>query len=72
MMKIYEVVVATESVEYVSKIFGLWDALMMCAEAGECDNVLGSHVMDCETGEIMFQMEDGEVAWVSGLGDPRE
>lgn len=72
MNNIYEVLVVTETAEYVTKIFGLPEAVMECARAAECDNVLNTHVMDCETGEIMLHVVDGTIVWVSGLGDPRE
>lgn len=72
MMNIYEVQVETYEAKYIHKIFGLDEATAACIEAGICDNVKTATVVDCETGEVMFHIEDGVVTWVSGIGDPFE
>ena len=71
-MNTYEVKVKTYDSEYTHKIFGLDEAIAVCAEAGSCDNVKTAVVLDCETGEVMFHIEDGVVIWVSGIGNPLE
>lgn len=71
-MNIYEVQVETYEAEYTHKIFGLDEAVAICAEAGLCDNVVSAVVLDCETGEVMFHINDGVVIWVSGIGNPLE
>lgn len=71
-MNTYEVQVETYEAKYVNKIFGLDEAVAACIEAGTCDNVKTALVMDCETGEIMFHIDDGVVIWVSGIGNPLE
>ena len=72
MTNIYEVMVNTGEVEHIHKIYGLEDAINFCIECGLCDNVVATHVMDTETGEIMWHMEHGIVVWVSGIGNPFE
>ena len=69
-MKIYEVHVETYNAEYTHKIFGLNEAITICVKAGACDNVKTAIVLDCETGEVMFHINDGEVVWMSGIGNP--
>ena len=69
-MNIYEVQVETSDAEYTHRIFGLDEAVALCAEAGSCDNVKTAVVLDCETGEVMFHIDDGVVIWVSGIGNP--
>lgn len=71
-MNIYEVQVETYDAKYTHKIFGLDEAVAICAEAGSCDNVRTAVVLDCETGEVMFHIDDGVVIWVSGIGNPLE
>ena len=71
-MNIYEVKVETYETNYIHKIFGLDEAIAVCAEAGSCDNVKTAFVIDCETGEVMFHIEDGVVIWMSGIGNPLE
>lgn len=71
-MNIYEVQVETYDAKYTHKIFGLDEAVAICAEAGLCDNVVSAVVLDCETGEVMFHINDGVVIWVSGIGNPLE
>ena len=71
-MNIYEVQVETYDAKYTHKIFGLDKAVAICAEAGSCDNVVSAVVLDCETGEVMFHINDGVVIWVSGIGNPLE
>ena len=71
-MNIYEVQVETYDAKYTNKIFGLDEAVAICAEAGSCDNVVSAVVLDCETGEAMFHINDGVVIWVSGIGNPPE
>ena len=71
-MNTYEVQVETYEAKYVNKIFGLDEAVAACIEAGTCDNVKTALVMDCETGEVMFHIDDGVVIWVSGIGNPLE
>lgn len=71
-MNIYEVQVETYDAKYTHKIFGLDEAVAICTEAGSCDNVRTAVVLDCETGEVMFHIDDGVVIWVSGIGNPLE
>lgn len=71
-MNTYEVQVETYEAKYVNKIFGLDEAIAACTDAGTCDNVKTALVMDCETGEVMFHIDDGVVIWVSGIGNPLE
>lgn len=66
-MNTYEVKVKTYDSEYTHKIFGLDEAVAICAEAGSCDNVKTAVVLDCETGEVMFHIDEGVVIWVSGI-----
>ena len=63
-MNTYEVKVKTYDSEYTHKIFGLDEAIAVCAEAGSCDNV--------KTAVVLFHIEDGVVIWVSGIGNPLE
>ena len=72
MTNIYEVMVNTGEVEHIHKIYGLEDAINFCIECGLCDNVVTTHVVDTETGEIMWCIEHGIVVWVSGIGNPFE
>ena len=60
-MRIYEVQVETYEAKYTRKIFGLHEAVAFCAEAGSCDDVVSTVVLDCETGEVMFHINDGVV-----------
>lgn len=69
---IYEVSVVTENMKHIRKFFGIGEAMQACVEAAICDNVIATHIMDCETGEILFMTENDEVVWISGLGDPRD
>ena len=62
MKNIYEVEVDTESVKYVTRIFGLPEAVKECTEASKCANVLEATVTDRETGEIILRMIDGVAA----------
>ena len=71
-MNTYEVKVETYDAEYAHKIFGLDEAVAVCAEAGSCDNVVSAVVLDCKTGEVMFHIKGGVVIWVSGIGNPLE
>ena len=59
MTNIYEVMVNIGEVEHIHKIYGLEDAINFCIECGLCDNVVATHVVDTETGEIMWRIEHG-------------
>lgn len=72
MTNIYEVMVNDGNVEHIHHIYGLENAIAFSIECGRCDNVVATHVMDTETGEIMWHMENGIVVWVSGIGNPFE
>ena len=69
-MNIYEVQVETYDAKYTHKIFGLDEAVAICAEAGSCDDVRTAVVLDFKTGEVMFHIDEGVVIWVSGIGNP--
>lgn len=71
-MNTYEVKVKTYDSEYTHKIFGLDEAVAICAEAGSCDNVNTAVVLDCETGEVMFHIDEGVIIWVSGIDNSLE
>ena len=68
----YTVNVFDGEVEHVHKYYGLIPAVEFCTKCGLCDNVTRATVIDCDTGEIMFEMENQIVVWVSGIGNPCE
>ena len=67
---IYEVRVTTLDREYKLKIYGLREAIQHAVEASKCDNVTGLiDVIDLTTGEVILQIEDQTVVWVTGIGN---
>ena len=72
MKNIYEVMVNDGYVEHIHRIYGLENAIVFCVECGSCDNVVATHIMDTETGELMLIIENNSVVWVSGIGNPFE
>lgn len=67
---IYEVRVTTWECEYKTKIYGQKEAIQHAVEASKCDNVIGLiDVIDLTTGEVILQIEDQIVVWVTGIGN---
>ena len=54
----YTVNVFDGEVEHVHKYYGLIPAVEFCTKCGVCDNVTRATVINCDTGEIMFGMEN--------------
>lgn len=69
MTNIYEVIVNDGNVEHIHSIYGLEAAISFSIEYGLCDNVVATQAVNTETGEIMCQVVNGMIVWVSGIGN---